>query len=82
MLAKALRQLDYDAEKVSAKEFHDYITGETFSEDKTALRNVLDSEFLIIHESMIYEAHFPAMKYKLSYALLKKNYAWVETRLE
>ena len=47
---KALKQLDYVAEDVSAKEFHDYMTGEIFSEDKTTLRDVLDSEFLMIHE--------------------------------
>jgi hypothetical protein len=103
---KALKQLDYVAEKVSAKEFHDYITGEIFSEDKTTLHDVLDSEFLMIHElveiselkkmgktikkqtiiespkTTIYEAHFTAMEYELNYALLKKNYAWVETRVE
>jgi hypothetical protein len=47
---KALKQLDYIAEDVSAKEFHDYMTGEVFSEDKTTLRDVLDSEFLMMHE--------------------------------
>jgi hypothetical protein len=47
---KALKKLDYVSEKVSAKEFHDYMTGEIFSEDKTSLRDVLDSEFLMIHE--------------------------------
>jgi len=47
---KALNQLDYVAENVSAKEFHDYMTGEIFSEDATTLRDVLDSEFLMVHE--------------------------------
>ena len=47
---KALKQLDYVAEKVSAKEFYDYMTGETFSEDLITLRDVLDSEFLMVHE--------------------------------
>jgi len=47
---KALKQLGYIAENVSAKEFHDYMTGEIFSEDKTTLSDVLDSDFLTIHE--------------------------------
>jgi hypothetical protein len=47
---KALKQIDYVAESVLAKEFHDYMTGEIFSEDVTTLRDVLDSEFLMIHE--------------------------------
>lgn len=47
---KALRELNYDAEEVSAREFYDFMTGETFSEDKTTLRDVLDSDYLMIHE--------------------------------
>jgi hypothetical protein len=47
---KALKGLDYDAEEVSAKEFYDFMTGEIFSEDKTTLRDVLDSDYLMIHE--------------------------------
>lgn len=102
----ALKQLGYVAEKVSAKEFHDYMTGEIFSEDKTTLRDVLDSGFLMVHElvemselkkmgrtinkrtimespkTMIYEAHFTAIEYELNYALLKREYSWIGTRLE
>ncbi len=100
------RQLGYAAEDISAQEFYDYMTGEIFSEDKTSLRDVLDSEFLMVHELvemselkkmgrtinkrvivespkiMIYEAHFTAMELELNYALLKKEYAWISTRLE
>lgn len=47
---KALKQLNYVAEKVSAKEFHDYMTREIFSENVITLREVLDSEFLMTHE--------------------------------
>lgn len=47
---RAFKQLDYVAEHVSAQEFYDYMTGEIFSEDKTTLRDVLDSEFLMVHE--------------------------------
>ena len=103
---KALKQLDYVTESISAKEFHDFMTGETFSEDIITLRDVLDSEFLMMHElaemselkkmgrtinkrtvmespkTVIYEAHFTAMEYELNYALLKREYSWIETRLE
>ncbi|MFQ6003113.1 MAG: hypothetical protein ACE5KJ_05140, partial [Candidatus Zixiibacteriota bacterium] len=33
-------------------------------------------------KKMIYEAHFTAMEYELSYALFKKDYWWIRTRLE
>jgi len=103
---REIRQLGYVAEDISAQEFYDYMTGEIFSEDKTSLRDVLDSEFLMVHElvemtelkkmgriinkrvilespkTMIYEAHFTAMELELNYALLKKEYAWIRTRLE
>lgn len=45
-----LSELGYDAEEVSTREFHDYMTGETFSGDKTTIGDVLDSEYLMIHE--------------------------------
>ena len=47
---KALKQLHYSPDQISAKEFHDYMTGDTFSEDTTTLRDVLGNEFLMIHE--------------------------------
>lgn len=47
---RAIRQLGYVIEKLSAQEFYDYMTGEIFSEDKTTLHDVLDNEFLMIHE--------------------------------
>lgn len=70
------------------------------------MRDVLDSEFLIIHElvemselkkmgrtintrtimesskTVIYEAHFTAVEYELDYALLKREYSWIRTRLK
>lgn len=103
---RAIEQLGYVAENISAQEFYDYMTGEIFSEDKTTLRDVLDSEFLMVHElvemselkkmgrtinkrvivespkTMIYEAHFTAMEFELNYALFKKDYSWIKTRLE
>lgn len=47
---KAFKQLNYSPKQISVKEFHDYVTGEIFSEDTTTLHDVLDNEFLIIHE--------------------------------
>ncbi len=47
---KVLKELNYDAEEVSAREFYDFMTGEIFSDDKTTLRDVLDSEYLMVHE--------------------------------
>lgn len=46
----ALRQIGYNAEKVLAKEFYDYMTGEIFSEDTTILLDVLGHEFIMVHE--------------------------------
>lgn len=46
----ALKQIGYHAEKVTAKEFSNYMTGETFSEDSTTLADVLDNEYLVLHE--------------------------------
>jgi len=47
---KILKELDYKAENISVEEFYDWMTGEIFSDDKTSLREVLDSDYLIIHE--------------------------------
>jgi hypothetical protein len=47
---RAVEQIDYVAEDVSAKEFYDYMTGEIFSEDTTTLQDVLGNEFLMVHE--------------------------------
>jgi hypothetical protein len=47
---RAVEQIGYSAEPVSAKEFYDYMTGEIFSDDVTTLHDVLDNEFLMIHE--------------------------------
>ncbi len=47
---KIIKDLGYEAEDVSAKEFYDWMTGEIFSEDITTLRDVLGNEYLMIHE--------------------------------
>ena len=47
---KALRSMSYVVNEVSAEEFYDYMTGETFSDDTTTLDDVLGNEYLMIHE--------------------------------
>ena len=47
---EALKSIGYVAEDVSAQEFHDYMTGEIFSEDTTTLQDVLGNEYLMVHE--------------------------------
>lgn len=47
---RAIEQINYAVEDVSAKEFYDYVTGEIFSEDTTTLQDVLGNEFLMVHE--------------------------------
>ena len=47
---EALKKIHYSQEQISAKEFHDYMTGETFSGDTTTISDVLGSEFLMVHE--------------------------------
>jgi len=49
-IMEALRQFGYDPIDVSAREFHDYMTGEIFSEDPTTLQDVLNNEYIMIHE--------------------------------
>ena len=56
-------------QKTFQHEFYDYMTGEIFFEDKTTLRDVLDSEYLTIHELV-------------EISELKKNYRWIITRLD
>lgn len=47
---RALKRLGYADTNVSAREFSDYLTGDTFSRDTTTLRDVLGNKFLMIHE--------------------------------
>jgi hypothetical protein len=47
---EALKSIDYVTEDVSAQEFHDYMTGEIFSDDTTTFQDVLGNEFLMVHE--------------------------------
>jgi hypothetical protein len=47
---EALKKIHYSQEQISAREFHDYMMGETFSGDTTSISDVLGSEFLMAHE--------------------------------
>ena len=47
---EALKEFGYDPVDVSAKEFYDYMTGEIFSDDPTTLQDVLNNEYIMIHE--------------------------------
>ena len=47
---EALKKIHYSQEQISAREFHDYTTGETFSGDTTTISDVLGNEFLMFHE--------------------------------
>lgn len=47
---QTLEQLGYVAVNISEKEFYDYMTGETPTGDKTTLDDVLNGEFLMVHE--------------------------------
>jgi hypothetical protein len=46
----ALRELCYDLNACTAREFYDYMTGETFTGDKITIKDVLDNPYLMIHE--------------------------------
>ena len=45
-----LGEIEYEYQEITAKQFYDYLTGETFSGDKTTLRDVLGNEYFMIHE--------------------------------
>jgi hypothetical protein len=47
---EALKEFGYDPVDVSAREFYDYMTGEIFSDDPTTLQDVLNNEYIMIHE--------------------------------
>lgn len=47
---KILEQLGYEIEPISSKEFYDYMTGETPTGDVITLNDILDNEFLMVHE--------------------------------
>jgi hypothetical protein len=47
---EALEQFGHHLIDISAKEFYDYMTGEIFSDDPTTLQDVLNNEYIMIHE--------------------------------
>ena len=47
---EALKDFGYDPVDVSAREFYDYMTAEIFSDDPTTLQDVLNNEYILIHE--------------------------------
>ena len=47
---KALKSIGYVVGELSTQEFSDFMAGEIFSEDATALSDVLENEYLMIHE--------------------------------
>lgn len=47
---EALKQFGRSVQKVTAREFYDYMTGDIFSEDPTTLRDVLGNVYIMIHE--------------------------------
>jgi len=47
---RILEQLSYETEQISPKEFYDYMTGETPTGDVITLHDVLENEFLMVHE--------------------------------
>ncbi len=49
---EVLRELEVEHNKCTAKQLYDYLTGETFSGEKTILREVIGNEYLLIHEAM------------------------------
>ncbi|NIQ07233.1 MAG: hypothetical protein GWO20_16345 [Candidatus Korarchaeota archaeon] len=47
---KALQSIGYSVGAVSAREFYDYLTGETFTRDTTTVADVVGNEYLMVHE--------------------------------
>jgi hypothetical protein len=47
---EALKGFGYNPASVSAREFYDYMTAEIFSDDPTTLQDVLNNEYMMIHE--------------------------------
>jgi len=49
---------------------------------KKLVRSINKRTIMESPKTMIYGAHFAAMEYELNYALLKRNYSWLEKRLK
>ena len=46
-----LDELGYQLSRCTAKEFYDYMTGETYTGDKVTLLDVIGNEYLLLHEA-------------------------------
>jgi|YelNatPaOPRAMG01_1025707.scaffolds.fasta_scaffold02972_2 hypothetical protein len=49
-VVEILKELGYDSENISPREFYEYMTGETPTGDTITLEDVLCNEFLMMHE--------------------------------
>ncbi|UCE29157.1 MAG: hypothetical protein JSV85_07910 [Candidatus Bathyarchaeota archaeon] len=47
-----LKRMEYVCHSISPREFYDYMTGETLTGDTITIVDVLDNEFLMIHEAV------------------------------
>lgn len=47
-----LGELEYEYIKCSALEFYDYVIGETFTEGRVTMRDILGNEYLMLHETV------------------------------
>jgi hypothetical protein len=47
---KTLKEMGYKSQQISPREFYDYMTGETPTGDTITIVDVLDNEFLMVHE--------------------------------
>jgi hypothetical protein len=45
-----LGELEYEYMECSAQEFYDYVVGETFTEGRVTMRDILGNEYLMLHE--------------------------------
>jgi len=47
-----LREMEYESQHISPREFFDYMTGETPTGDIITILDVLKNDFLMIHEAV------------------------------
>lgn len=50
MASRKLEEMGYKSHRISPKEFYEYMTGETPTGDTITILDVLDNEYLMIHE--------------------------------
>lgn len=47
---KELKKIGYETRRIHPREFYDYVTGETPTSDVISVADILDNEFLLVHE--------------------------------